>query len=405
VIPRIFATAALALPILLCAPPAQAALPSGNVVVNGNAEAGPGATNSTDHPAVPGWDTIPNYTAVVYGTPDFPTTTVSSTIGGGGNFFAGGPDAGLGDFSVAQQQVDLSGAAPEIDQGNVQGTLSADLGGFSSQGDSASVTSVFTDSQGRSVNGAMGLQAVTPEDRGNETTLLHRTACTTLTPGARSLYIQVAMQRTDPSYNDGYADNISVTLSTDPCPVAADAPLPPPAPPEPGVSANASVVSGRVLVKRPGGSFQELRDSRSIPIGAEVDVSKGVVSLQTAANSQGKTQRARFYDGAFTLTQTRGSRPITDLALNARLDKCGSAKGVSAARKSRRLWGNGRGRFRTRGRYATATVRGTVWSVQDTCSATKVKVARGTVTVRDLTKRRNVKVKAPHTYTARAPRR
>ena len=408
-ITRLLATAALTLPLALSATPAHAALPSGNIVQNGDAEAGAGATNETDHPAVPGWDTFPNFTAVVYGTGAFPSVAQSTAVGGGSNFFAGGPESSFGDVSFAQQQIDLSGAAPEIDAGGVQATLSADLGGFAGQDDSATISAIFTDAESGSVNGALGVGPVTREDREGETRLLRRTSCTTLTPGARSLFVQMFASRQSGAgtYNDGYADNVSVTLSTDPCPAPPDAPLPPPEQPQPGVSANAAAVSGRVLVKRPGGSFQELRDERSIPIGAEVDVSKGVVSLETAATTSGKTQKARFYDGSFIVTQTRGSRPLTDLTLTGgRIDKCPSnGNATTAASRSRRLWGNGRGRFRTRGRYATATVRGTVWSVQDTCTATKVRVTRGTVLVRDLSKRRNVTVKAGRSYTARARRR
>ena len=372
--------------------------------MNGDAESGPGATNSTDSTEPPGWQRIPSFTAVVYGTPEFPSTSVSAANGGGNNFFAGGPDNGFGDSAAGSQIIDVSGAAPEIDQGNVQATLSADLGGFANQEDSTSLTAVFTDAETGSVNGALALEAVTPQDRGGETTLIRRTSCTTLTPGARQAYVQLFMQRSTGPYNDGYADNVSVTLSRDPCPTAPDAPLPPPAPPEPGVSANATAVSGRVLVKRPGGTFQQLTAERSIPIGAEVDVSKGVVSLQTASNSSGKTQTARFYQGSFVLGQKRGSRPITDLTLTGRIDKCAGTKdaAVGTARKSRRLWGNGRGRFRTRGRYATATVRGTVWRMTDTCSATTTSVKSGTVIVRDLVKRRNVTVKRGRSYTARA---
>ena len=406
---RLLATAALTLPLALTALPAHAALPSGNVLQNGDAEAGPGATNASDHPEVPGWETLPNYTAVVYGAPNFPTPALSASIGGGTNFFAGGPDNGFGDFSIASQRVDLSGAAAEVDRGDVQATLSGHLGGYANHADSATVTAIFTDAAGESINGAIALEPVSPGERGGQTTLLPRTACTTLTPGARELFVQVSMQRASGSYNDGYADNLSVTLSRDPCPTAADAPLPPEAPPEPGVSANADVVSGRILVKPAGGTqFQELRDGRSIPVGSEIDASRGVVSLETAADNRGRTQRSRFYDGAFVMTQTRGARPITDLALSGRLDKCGSRAGKDDAgpsRRTRRLWGNGRGRFRTRGRYATATVRGTIWSVKDSCTSTTVRVRRGTVLVRDLAKRRNVRLKAPKTYIARARRR
>ena len=50
----------------------------------------------------------------------------------------------------------------------------------------------------------------------------------------------------------------------------------------------------------------------------------------------------------------------------------------------RRLWGTGHGRFRTRGRYAAATVRGTTWTVEDRCHSTVTKVLEGIVAVRDL---------------------
>ena len=50
----------------------------------------------------------------------------------------------------------------------------------------------------------------------------------------------------------------------------------------------------------------------------------------------------------------------------------------------RKLWGDGRGRFRTRGRYGAATVRGTKWLTQDRCDGTRVRVVRGKVGVQDL---------------------
>lgn len=409
--PRLALAAASTAALALFATPAQAVLPSGNIVRNGDAEEGQGATNATDAPPVPGWDTFPNYTAVVYGTGAFPSLAESASVSGGRNFFAGGPESGFGDASYATQLIDLSGAAPEIDAGNVQATLTADVGGFAGQDDAATISAVFTNPSTGSVNAALGVGPVTREDRGGATRLLRRTSCSTVTAGARSAYLQVfaSRQSGQGTYNDGYADNISVTLSTAPCPAAPEAPLPPAEPPQPGVSANAEAVRGKILVKRPGGTgFQELgKDARSIPIGSEVDASRGTVLLETAANRSGKTQKARFYDSSFVMTQTRGSRPVTDLTLTGRLGGCRAGRDQvgTAARRSRRLWGNGTGRFRTRGRYASASVRGTKWSMTDTCASTTVRAARGTVIVRDLAKRRNITLKAPRTYTARAPRR
>ena len=47
------------------------------------------------------------------------------------------------------------------------------------------------------------------------------------------------------------------------------------------------------------------------------------------------------------------------------------------------MWGAGKGRFRTRGRHAAATVRGTRWATVDRCHSTTVKVYEGVVDVRD----------------------
>jgi hypothetical protein len=64
--------------------------------------------------------------------------------------------------------------------------------------------------------------------------------------------------------------------------------------------------------------------------------------------------------------------------------------------------GRARGRFRTRGRYSAATVRGTTWTVADRCDGTLTSVTSGVVVVRDLRKRRNVIVRAHRSYLARA---
>jgi len=406
---RLLMSAAVALAFAVFAAPAAAVLPPGNIVQNGDAEAGPGATNSSDHPDVPNWQALPNFTAVVYGTSSFPSTAQAPNIGGGRNFFAGGPDSGFGDISGATQTIDISGAAPEIDQGNVQAVLTGDMGGFADQEDSMAVAVTFTDSVGQTSNNGMALEPVGAEQRSRQTGFVERVACTTLSPGAREAIVAMVATRQSGSYNDGYADNIALRLQTSPCPTDPNAPLPPPVDnPQPRVNANAEVARGRVFVRRPGGTdFIELREARSIPIGSEVDTSSGAVELETASNTSGGSQKGEFYEGSFVLQQTAGSRPLTELRMTGRIDKCaGTGKdSVRSAARSRRLWGNARGRFRTRGRHASAAVRGTLWQVRDTCNTTTVSVARGSVLVRDFAKRKNVRLKAPRRYTARARKR
>ena len=69
----------------------------------------------------------------------------------------------------------------------------------------------------------------------------------------------------------------------------------------------------------------------------------------------------------------------------------------------RRLWGNGHGRFTTKGRYSSATVRGTKWLTQDQCNGTLTVVKRGVVQVRDFRRHKTLNVKAGRSYLAPAP--
>lgn len=196
-----------------------------------------------------------------------------------------------------------------------------------------------------------------------------------------------------------------------------DVPEPLPAP-EVGRTANVEPVSGTVLIKMPPGTsarkyglgaaqangFVRLTAAAQVPLRSTLDTKSGRVKLQTAVGSSrpGQVQTGQFYDGVFQVRQTGGTaRPFTEMVLNERLT-CRSSRVQAAAARSRRLWGNGRGRFRTRGRYSTATVRGTVWLTKDTCSTTTTTVRTGTVVVRDLAKRRNVTVRRGGRYVARA---
>ena len=77
-----------------------------------------------------------------------------------------------------------------------------------------------------------------------------------------------------------------------------------------------------------------------------------------------------------------------------------TAIGVKSKKPVRRLFGNGKGSFRTRGRYSAGTLRGTFWVTVDRCDGTLTHVYRGVVSVHDLVLNRNVKVRAGHSYLA-----
>ena len=69
----------------------------------------------------------------------------------------------------------------------------------------------------------------------------------------------------------------------------------------------------------------------------------------------------------------------------------------------RRLFGDAKGSFRTSGRNAAATVRGTRWGVQDRCDGTLVAVQRGRVEVRDKVKRKTIILRAGQARTSPGP--
>jgi hypothetical protein len=174
--------------------------------------------------------------------------------------------------------------------------------------------------------------------------------------------------------------------------------------PELGKTVVASKVgSGKVRIRLKNGRFRTLGANESIPLGSEIDASQGRVRLTSAAGPGGAVQTADFYRGAFVVTQTRGTKPITQLKLSGRLTcaRKGKARPSAKGKKVRRLWGDGKGNFRTRGRRAAATVRGTKWLTEDRCDSTKISVRRGVVTVRDFVKKKNKTVRRGQSYVAR----
>jgi hypothetical protein len=171
-------------------------------------------------------------------------------------------------------------------------------------------------------------------------------------------------------------------------------------PPELAKTANVAPVSGKVYVRLPGTkTFVPLSQAAQIPIGSELDTTKGRVRLTTSAGGV-KSQTADFYQGRFLLQQ-KGKNPLTTLPLSAPLACSKRLDSASAGKKKRKLWGSGKGKFRTKGKNASATVRGTIWLTQDTCAGTLVQVKRGVVDVLDFKRHKHVRVKAGHSYFAK----
>ena len=201
-------------------------------------------------------------------------------------------------------------------------------------------------------------------------------------------------------------DTAAAPLTENPAPILAGLPRP-----AVGRTLNVAPAAGTVLVTRPGGRPQRLGDDATIPVGALIDARQGAITLTAAADDRGNVQTATFEAGSFRIRQVRGTRPVTELVLAggnfASCPRSSGAKARSAAGKKpgRKLWGRGKGRFRTRGKNSSATVRGTWWLVEDSCSGTQTKVREGSVWVRDNKRRMKVVIKRGQTYRTWAPKR
>jgi CSLREA domain-containing protein len=215
-----------------------------------------------------------------------------------------------------------------------------------------------------------------------------------LGPGAYTFFVRA----TDAAGNTSTTSR-SFTVAV----VSQQTPTPTPTPtPVPNKSVVIQPVSGKVLVKLPGKkTFEPVDVTRGIPDGATVDTTKGKIRLFAIPKAGKPAENALFYDGIF---QVRLGGGITELRLTEALScPSGKAAALTAKKKpkTRKLWGDGSGSFRTRGQYSAATVRGTKWLVQDSCGKTLTRVAKGVVSVQDFVKDKKILLRAPKSYTAR----
>lgn len=181
-----------------------------NLIVNGNAEQGEASPNGYDVVAeIPGWTRKGNFTVVPYGAGQgFPEPSVGSAIKGGSNFFAGGPaDAD----SAISQEISVVSKKGLIDAGKAKATLSGLIGGYAGQDDSLVATAIFLSEAGKKL-GAARIGPVGAAARKTVTGLLKKTVTKPVPKTTRTIRVVLAANRNDGSYNDGYADNLSLTI-------------------------------------------------------------------------------------------------------------------------------------------------------------------------------------------------
>ncbi len=199
----------------------------------------------------------------------------------------------------------------------------------------------------------------------------------------------------------------------------------PPPPPVLGRSVDATTVSGTVYVLLPGTGhvahasaakgtgFVPLTQARQLPVGTIFDTTAGAVRLTSATARRGQVQTGNFTAGLFSVLQNRRERGVTELRLvdpGSTSKTCVRVgKAHTAAKRTlpqtvlTLLRATANGRFRTRGRYSSATVRGTIWTTTDRCDGTLTTVQRGVVAVTDFRRRRLIVLRAGRSYLAPAP--
>ena len=190
-------------------PPANPPNLGQNLVQNPGAESGTGSPTGTDVLPIPAWTTTGTMTAIAYQPVEsFPTTAIATQIGGGANFFAGGPGTAA---STATQTIDLAADAALVDARLASATLAGYLGGWEDQEDAATVDATYLSATGAAV-GTLTIGPVTRANRQSLTTLLLRTATAAVPAGTRAVQITITATRQAGPYNDGYADNVAFTL-------------------------------------------------------------------------------------------------------------------------------------------------------------------------------------------------
>ena len=183
---------------------------SGNLIQNGDAEAGPGGSDAAQ-PAIPFWNTDGQIAVTTYagGAGDLDNNSPGPS-NRGNSYFAGGPSNAA---SKMTQTVDLSSYANAIDTGLQPYTLDGWLGGYDGQSDNTVVTVTFQNSSGTSL-GTATIGPVTMADRNGVSALVERSTSGKVPTGTRKILVTVAFTRTDGSYNDGLLDNLYFGLTS-----------------------------------------------------------------------------------------------------------------------------------------------------------------------------------------------
>ncbi|HEY1510986.1 MAG TPA: choice-of-anchor Q domain-containing protein, partial [Solirubrobacteraceae bacterium] len=184
---------------------------------------------------------------------------------------------------------------------------------------------------------------------------------------------------------------------------------PAPSAPVLGKAVNAQPISGKVFVLV-GKTLVPLTEADQLRSGTVVDTRHGSLQLTTASSQKHKRQTGTFSGAIFKIAQVHSGLTTLSLVENAlsgapSYASC-STKGAHAAAVSKRtlqlLHGSAHGKFRTTGRYAAATVRGTKWTIADRCDGTLTHDLVDSVAVIDFVRHKTIVLHPGQSYLAKA---
>ncbi len=180
-------------------------------IANPGAETGSCSSAGSGKSNVQDWTVTSKPQQVCYGASGFPTAAEGPQppASPGNAFFGGGDDAS----ATMTQTVSVSSQASYIATGAEPYSLSAWLGGYSSQADNAGLVATFLNSSGAPL-GTATLAPVTPAERGDTTELLLESASGPVPVGTVSVKFTITCTREAGTFNDGYADDIGMTLGS-----------------------------------------------------------------------------------------------------------------------------------------------------------------------------------------------
>jgi hypothetical protein len=209
-------------------PGVASAMTTGNLLVNGDAESHRCTDDWTAQSSVPGWRVVRGaasvlcYSAFAYGG-EKPLTPLHAAAGRA-LFAAPGADTEM------EQVVDVGGAGAAIDDGTVRYKLSGWLGGWRDRPERATLTAVFLDATGRSTGAPVVIADVDAHARRNSTGLVQREHDGIVPRATCKIVVTVQFLSGMTSFQNAYADNLSLMLEGNDLTGLASpaAPAPPP---------------------------------------------------------------------------------------------------------------------------------------------------------------------------------